>query len=213
MMANLIDFLPDATFAINSENTVISWNRMMEKLTGMPASAILGTGNYAQVLSQFNEKRVPLVDLVLTGDKGQAAADRNLIRDGKAIISEFYSPTVYLGRGAHLWLIASPLCDTGGNTIGVIESIRDITRHKEAEEKLRATHEELNAAYGALPQPRRNCGRTIMSSRKASRTCSGARNGYRNVVRRPDGIYLPVFTGRLAHFRKRGILPVFREEP
>ncbi len=30
MMANLIDFLPDATFAINRENKVISWNRMME---------------------------------------------------------------------------------------------------------------------------------------------------------------------------------------
>ncbi len=34
------------------------------------------------------------------------------------------------GKGAHLWLIASPLCDTGGNAIGAIESIRDITRTK-----------------------------------------------------------------------------------
>ena len=94
MMANLIDFLPDATFAINRENKVISWNRMMEKLTGIPASAIMGTENYPQVLSQFNEKRIPLVDLVLNGDNEPAHMDQNLIRDGNAIISEFYSPTI-----------------------------------------------------------------------------------------------------------------------
>ena len=133
MMANLIDFLPDATFAINRENRVISWNRMMEKLTGIPSSAILGTENYAQVLAQFNGKRVPLVDLVLNGGNDLARVDQDLIRDGNAIISEFYSPAIHTGTGAHLWMIASPLCDTGGNAIGAIESIRDITRYKEAE--------------------------------------------------------------------------------
>lgn len=38
--ADIINFLPDATFAINSEGTIIAWNRAMEKLTGMSSENI-----------------------------------------------------------------------------------------------------------------------------------------------------------------------------
>ncbi|MGB8220734.1 MAG: PAS domain S-box protein [Methanoregula sp.] len=182
MMANLIDFLPDATFAINRENKVISWNRMMEKLTGIPASAIMGTENYPQVLSQFNEKRIPLVDLVLNGDNEPAHMDQNLIRDGNAIISEFYSPAIYTGKGAHLWMIASPLYDTGGTAIGAIESIRDITRHKEAEDKLRASHEELNAAYEQLTATEEELRANYDELTRGQRELLESEARYRNVV-------------------------------
>ena len=40
-MADLVDSLPDATFAINRENKVISWNRMMEAMTGTIYIAVL----------------------------------------------------------------------------------------------------------------------------------------------------------------------------
>ncbi|MDP3563616.1 MAG: PAS domain S-box protein, partial [Methanoregula sp.] len=36
-MAEIIDFLPDATFVIDLEGRVIAWNRAMEELTGVPA--------------------------------------------------------------------------------------------------------------------------------------------------------------------------------
>jgi PAS domain S-box-containing protein len=182
MMANLIDFLPDATFAINRENRVISWNRMMEKLTGIPSSAMLGTENYAQALAQFNGKRVPLVDLVLNGDTEPAPVDQNLIRDGNAIISEFYSPAIHTGAGAHLWLIASPLCDTGGNAIGAIESIRDITRHKAAEDNLRASHEELNAAYEQLTATEEELRQNYNELTKNQAELQKSEERYRNVV-------------------------------
>ena len=60
-------------------------------------------------------------------------------------------------------MIASPLYDTGGTAIGAIESIRDITRHKEAEDKLRASHEELNAAYQQLTATEEELRQTTMS--------------------------------------------------
>jgi PAS domain S-box-containing protein len=182
MMANIIDFLPDATFAINRENRVISWNRMMEKLTGIPASAIMGTENYAQVLSQFNEKRIPLVDLVLNGDNEPVPVDQNLIRDGNALISEFYSPTIHTGKGAHLWMIASPLYDTGGNTIGAIESIRDITRHKIAEKNLMTSHEELNAAYEQLTATEEELRQNYDELTKNQVELQKSEERYRNVV-------------------------------
>ena len=58
-LSDLINFLPDATFAINPRIRVISWNRMMEKMTGVPPDAILGTGKYLDALSVINEKTDP----------------------------------------------------------------------------------------------------------------------------------------------------------
>ncbi|MFA7695843.1 MAG: PAS domain S-box protein, partial [Methanoregula sp.] len=182
LMANLIDFLPDATFAINNENKVISWNRMMETMTGIPASAILGTENYAQVLSRFNEKRAPLVDRVLAPGIMSAAADPALTREGNALISEFYSPALYDGKGAHLWLIASPLCDTGGNAIGAIESIRDITARKVAEEKLKSTYDELNAAYEQLTATEEELRQNYDELTKNQQELQRSEERYRNVV-------------------------------
>ncbi|MEN6397229.1 MAG: PAS domain S-box protein [Methanoregula sp.] len=182
LMANLIDFLPDATFAINRENTVISWNRMMETMTGIPSHAILGTKNYAQALAHFNEERVPLVDKILFPDNGSAMTDPTLIRKGSSLISEFYSPTLNEGKGAHLWLIASPLCDTGGNAIGAIESIRDVTTKKEAEEKLQNAYGELNAAYEQLTATEEELRANYEELTKNQQELHQSEERYRNVV-------------------------------
>ena len=42
--ADIINFLPDATFAIDTRGVVIAWNRAMERMTGVPAEQILGKG-------------------------------------------------------------------------------------------------------------------------------------------------------------------------
>ncbi len=42
----IIDFLPDPTFAIDVDGRVIAWNRAMEEITGIPFSAIAGKGDY-----------------------------------------------------------------------------------------------------------------------------------------------------------------------
>ena len=45
-LSDIINFLPDATFAIDMAGKVIAWNRAVEELTGVPASDMLGKGNY-----------------------------------------------------------------------------------------------------------------------------------------------------------------------
>ncbi|MFA5221162.1 MAG: PAS domain S-box protein [Methanoregula sp.] len=149
-MTGLINSLPDATFAIDKDNRVIAWNKTLEVLTGIPSSAILGTSDYTHVLSTYNEKRPPLVDLILKKDPVLEKKYPGLNHDGDKFIAELFSPAIFQGKGAHLWLIASPLYDASGKVIGAIESIRDITDRKDAEDKLRRTHEELNAAYEQL---------------------------------------------------------------
>lgn len=44
--ADIINFLPDATFAIDIHGVVIAWNRAIEEMTGVSAAEMLGKGNY-----------------------------------------------------------------------------------------------------------------------------------------------------------------------
>ena len=56
-----------------------------------------------------------------------------LEENGSKLIAEQYIPGLNDGHGAHIWFTSSPLIDSRGNIIGAIESIRDITPHKNRE--------------------------------------------------------------------------------
>ncbi len=149
-MTDLINFLPDATFAIDLENKVIAWNRAMEEMTGILNTAILGTGDYSYAVPFYGERRPILVNLILTKDKNIEKRYPYLQKQGDKLISELFVPNLYNGKGAYVWFIASPLYDIRGNVIGAIEAIRDITERKDAEDNLVRTNEELHAAYEQL---------------------------------------------------------------
>ena len=55
-LAAIIEFLPDATFVIDNERTVIAWNRAMEAMTGIKAKDILGKGDYEYALPFYGER-------------------------------------------------------------------------------------------------------------------------------------------------------------
>ena len=93
-----------------------------------------------------------------------------------------YSPKVYEGKGAFLWRIASPLYDSGGTVIGAIETIRDVTGRKEAEEKLRSTHEELNAAYEQLTATEEELRQNYEELPENQQALVQSEERYRNVV-------------------------------
>ena len=42
--ADIINFLPDATFAIDTKGVVIAWNRAIEEMTGVSAAKMAGKG-------------------------------------------------------------------------------------------------------------------------------------------------------------------------
>jgi PAS domain-containing protein len=70
-LADIIDFLPDATFVVNREGNVIAWNKAIEALTGVKSEEILGLGNYEYSLPFHGERRAILIDLVLKADPGR----------------------------------------------------------------------------------------------------------------------------------------------
>ena len=66
-----------------------------------------------------------------------------LLRErGGSFSAERFAENIYGGKGGYLSAIAAPLLDRKGAVIGSIETLRDITKSKRAEEQL------LNIAKG-----------------------------------------------------------------
>ena len=144
--ADIINFLPDATFAIDTHGVVIAWNRAMEQMTGVRAPEILGKGNYEYALPFYHERRPILVDLVLAPyeviDENRY---RNIVRDPSMVAAEVVLERPD-GPPVHLWAKASRLFDAKGNLTGVIESIRDITESRRMDAVLRKNEARLKKA-------------------------------------------------------------------
>jgi PAS domain S-box-containing protein len=135
-LADIINFLPDATLVIDGEDRVIAWNRAIEEMTGVKASEMLGQGNYEYAVPFYGERRPILIDLVLLPDDEEFAKKyAHIQRQGAVLAGETYVPHLK-GEARYLFATASALCDAKGNIVGAIEVIRDITERKHAEEQI-----------------------------------------------------------------------------
>lgn len=137
----IIEFLPDPTFVIDDKSRVIAWNRAMEKMTGLAKQQIVGKGNYLYAVPFYGEPKPILIDFVMGGDASSQEGYHFVERHGRDLYAETYAPLLYGGKGAYLWGKASPLYDAKGRLTGAIESIRDITERKTAEELLRKSEQ------------------------------------------------------------------------
>lgn len=138
---DIIEFLPDATFVIDNRKRVIAWNKAMEQMTGVTKEQILGQGDLAYSLPFYGIRRNILIDLV---DADPQAIDHEypyIRREGKTVFSESYCANL----NRHMWGTATPLFDKDGSRVGSIESIRDITAIKKAEEELKFQNLLLSA--------------------------------------------------------------------
>jgi len=156
-LADIIDFLPDATFVIDRGGKVIAWNRAIEQMTGTSAAQMLGKDDYEYALPFYGERRPTLIDLVLQPQPEIEQRYADLEKTATVITGEALIPTPGGGR-VFLFETASPLFDSKGNVVGAIESIRDITTRKLAEDALRESEERFSKFFHASP-----IGNTIIS--------------------------------------------------
>jgi signal transduction histidine kinase/CheY-like chemotaxis protein len=144
-LKDVIDFLPDATFAIDTAKRVIVWNRAMEMLTGVLAIDIVGKGDYCYAVP-FYGKRLPLlIDYVQDPQDVIHDLYPDLKMEGDCIVAEMFVPKLRK-REAYFWVIAKPLYNSQGRVVGAIESLRDITERKHAEEERSKLEDQLRQA-------------------------------------------------------------------
>jgi two-component system, cell cycle sensor histidine kinase and response regulator CckA len=144
-LADIIDFLPDPTFAIDDGGRVIAWNKALEELTGVPAAAMRGRGDYEYALPFYGERRPLLIDLVRTPDIRIEQRYLPILRREKdLLIAEMHFSNLN-GAPSWLWGKAVVLYDNAGKPVGAIETLRDITEKKRIEEALRLGEERYRS--------------------------------------------------------------------
>lgn len=144
---DIINFLPDPTYVIDINKKVIAWNRAMADMTGISGSKALGQPFKIYMKDLFPTEQPLLIERALdtmapvgphSASEGNSAIwGEDLSLSPTALFAERHHPGLHGGQGGYVWATAAPILDTEGQVIGAIESLREVTRIKQAEEKLR----------------------------------------------------------------------------
>jgi len=146
---------PIAAFVIGQDHRVLYWNRALEEMSGIPAAAMIGTNHHWRA---FYEKQRPcLADLLVD----QAFQDIPIWYATKYIasrlIEEAYEATDFFSAlgsdGKWLRFTAAVIRNSAGYLVGAMETLEDITDHKNAEEALKRSEERLRAILEGSPTP------------------------------------------------------------
>nr|WP_321353188.1 PAS domain S-box protein [uncultured Methanoregula sp.] len=150
-LTDIINFLPDPTFVIDGEGTVIAWNNAIEKMTGVRKSEILGKGNYEYAIPFIGTRKPLLIDAVMREPYLQEMPYTNTLNEDNKITAEEFSPFLNEGKGANLLISAGPLYDPAGKIVGAIETIRDITVLRTIKRDLDITREKNQGLINMFP--------------------------------------------------------------
>jgi PAS domain S-box-containing protein len=144
-LLNIIEFLPDATFVIDEEKRVIAWNKALEEMTGTPKEEILGKNNYEYSIPFYGVRRPIIVDLIFLSEEEIESKYSYVKREGETLFAEVFVNNLFGGKGAYVYVKASPLYDNKGDLVGSIETVRDISEQKKAEIKISESEEKFRS--------------------------------------------------------------------
>lgn len=144
-LINIIEFLPDATFVIDEKKRVIAWNKALEEMTGTPKEEILGKDNYEYSIPFYGVRRPIIIDLIFLSEEEIESKYSYVKREEETLFAEVFVNNLFGGKGAYVFVKASPLYDSQGNLVGSIETVRDISEKKKAEIKTRESEEKFRS--------------------------------------------------------------------
>jgi PAS domain S-box-containing protein len=144
-LSQIIDTIPIAIFVIDGTHRITHCNKAFEYLTDFGRDDLLHTKR--QWSPFYARKRKTLADLVadhatledIETYYGRESRKISHVEDTYAVELHFS----HLGeKGKWLFCMASPLKAAGGEIIGAVETLQDLTPHKEVEEALLKSEEK-----------------------------------------------------------------------
>jgi PAS domain S-box-containing protein len=148
---NVIENSAVATFVLSPEHTVLLWNKACEKLTGVPTSRVINTGNHWKAF--YPEKRPTLADILIEKDfEALPKLYKTFARSGlvpEGLQAEGWYPNLN-GKDRYIMFDAIPIYSSKGDLAVVIETLQDITGHKRAEESLMLFQEAIEEAMDGV---------------------------------------------------------------
>lgn len=134
----LMQHLVVPTFVLDPQCKVVIWNMACERLTGIPASEMIGTSDHWRGF--YSTPRPCLADLIIherTRDVNDLYVwNKNIEKVPNGLYAENWCVMPQLGTRRYLAIDAGPIYDETGHLISVVETLRDITLQKEAQSAL-----------------------------------------------------------------------------
>ncbi len=160
-LADIIDFLPYPISVVDIDEKIIAWNRAMVEITGVPKDTVMGNNFKAYLETFYGSSEPLLLKLVLDGilkeDARESEKTVELLRDNgiqvedRKVLAERFVPVLHGGDGGEVWVTAGPILDHEDQVVGAIESMRDVTRVKEAERQVLKSERRLSTLMSNLP--------------------------------------------------------------
>lgn len=140
--AQLMEHMVVPTFVLDAECRVLIWNKACERLTGIKAAEVIGTREHWRGF--YDTPRPCLADLIAQGRTAEIdtlyadwdrAADDAVPAHGRR--AENWCVMPQIGTRLYIAIDAGPILDASGKTIAVVETLRDMTAQKIAQDELR----------------------------------------------------------------------------
>ncbi len=148
----LMEHLVVPTFVLDAECRVIIWNKACERLTGVKAAEVIGTREHWRGF--YDVPRPCLADLIAQGrtaeidalyaDHDHAGEDAVTAHGRRA---ENWCVMPQMGTRLYIAIDAGPIYDESGKLVAVVETLRDMTAQKQAQDELQrlATRDGLTS--------------------------------------------------------------------
>ncbi|MEN6320957.1 MAG: PAS domain S-box protein [Syntrophaceae bacterium] len=138
---DIIQGSPISAFVIGKDHRIIYWNKALEELSGIKADTVIGTSE--QWRAFYSKARPCMADLLV--DQALEAVPRWYVEKyvKSRLQEEAYEATDFFPEmgdtGKWLRFTAAVIRDSHGDIVGAMETLEDITEHKQAEEALKAS--------------------------------------------------------------------------
>ncbi len=155
LLSDILNSSPIPQFVIDKDHRIIKWNKALEVYSGIKAEDVVDTD---QQWRPFYEKKRPLMaDLLVDGAVEKIAQlyagkyAKSTLAAGAYEGTDFFPEMGKDGKWLHF--TASAIQDSNGNIIGAVETLKDITEWRRAEEEIRDSREYLNRIINCIGDP------------------------------------------------------------